>query len=486
MHSGEIFADRYRIIAPIGRGGMGTVHRAFDLRLRRPLALKVLHEGLSPEAMAKMVREARLAASLTHPNIVAVFDVGEHVGVPFMAMELVDGRQLRTFVGAPTPVQDKVRWLTDVARGLDAAHRAGLVHRDVKPQNVMVTPTGAKVLDFGIAKAIDESEQKLTALLPAMRTRPGFSLGTPLYMAPEVMRGEHRSDPRSDQFSWGIVAWQLLMGQAPPREKLLERWRAPRVDAFGVTDPIAAVVARALEDDRNLRFESMVEIVTALELVQGLPPPSMVASQPHPSANVRAFASSERMRVAAPLAPESAPAISSAPRPVPPSGPRAPYESAPVFSAAAAVEAPLDLDDTPPDEVPPRFSLTRPFAVVAPISEGARAEVPSAKPTAIRAPKREELQPLTDSALAELSIAVPVGFRRALLIVNVDGEPPRCSVELVAMDDTAELWAPRASPELMRAAQMVASDASDRNGRWRRLVIRLQRGSREATIVEVV
>lgn len=446
---------------------MGVVHRAFDLRLRRPVALKILHEGLSAEAMARMVREARLAAALTHPNIVAVFDVGEHFGMPFMAMELVDGRQLRIFVGSPSPVQDKVRWLTDAARGLAAAHGAGLVHRDVKPQNVMVTPTGAKILDFGIARQLDENEKNLTALLPSLRTQPGFSIGTPLYMAPEVLRGEHRSDARTDQFSWGIVAWQLLMGEQPPRaEKLTERWVAPRIEAFGVSEKIAAIVARALDDDRSRRFESMDALVAALEDRSAVPEPPASNTQSMPSVPSVGARSSANIRAAV------------------------------AMPAAAISAAPAS---APPESVPPdRFSPTRLFAVQIPDLPKPEKQ-PEAPPSPraassktklpVRDPKREVLQPLTDAALAELSVGVPLGFRKAVLIVTIDTEGPKARyfVQVVALDETAELWAPDASGDLMRAAgNMILADAKDGNGRWQRLVLRLQRGSREAVIADIV
>jgi serine/threonine protein kinase len=436
---GEIFAERYRVLAPIGRGGMGQVHQAFDLRLRRPVALKVLHEPLSAESMARLLREARLAGSLTHPNLVAVFDVGEHQGRPFMAMELVDGRQLRVFIGAPTPAKDKLRWLVDVARGLDAAHRAGLIHRDIKPQNVMVTPLGAKILDFGIAKQLDDAALKLTALLPGLRTQPGFSVGTPQYMAPEVLRGEHPSDPKTDQFSWGVVAWQLLVGQPMPRENLLAPVAPPRIELPGVNERAAAVIARALADVRDARFGSMADVATALE----------ASEQPMP-ATIQQGARSR-----------------------------------------------------PPTEAVPsgRFEPTRLFAVQIPVaSEAARpSAVPSPSPSqprgaasrpagAIREPKAHVLQPLADAALAELSIAVPLGFRKALLILTLDlaAAKARYFVQLVALDDTAELWSTDASAELVRAAgSMIVADAQDGNGRWQRLVLRLRRGTREATVAEV-
>src|SRR5262249_32521673 len=139
--------DRYVVEEPIGEGGMGRVYRARDEKLRRRVALKVLHvEG----AVTRVLREARAAAALNHPNAVAVFDVGEHEGDPYIAMELVSGCALRAYVESRArPVSERIRWLVDVARALAAAHRAGLVHSDIKPDNVMLRDDGViKVLDF--------------------------------------------------------------------------------------------------------------------------------------------------------------------------------------------------------------------------------------------------------------------------------------------------------------------------------------------------
>src|SRR3954454_11887758 len=152
LTEGQTFAH-YVIEAPIGEGGMGEVYRAFDEKLRRKVALKVIHPDLAvPDAAARLVREARAAAPLAHPNTIAIYDLGEIDGTVFLVMELISGAPLRAYVGdASVPFTRKLRWLVDVARGLAAAHKAGLVHRDVKPANVMVSDEGlVKVLDFGL------------------------------------------------------------------------------------------------------------------------------------------------------------------------------------------------------------------------------------------------------------------------------------------------------------------------------------------------
>src|SRR5262249_27637440 len=147
--------DRYVIEGTLGTGGMGEVYSALDTRLQRRVALKVLRastDGTSRERTVRMLREARAAAALQHPHVAAVFDTGEASGTVFIAMELVRGRSLRSLLrGAPAAMAQRIRWLTHIARGLSAAHDAGIVHRDVKPENVIVTEEGvAKVLDFGI------------------------------------------------------------------------------------------------------------------------------------------------------------------------------------------------------------------------------------------------------------------------------------------------------------------------------------------------
>src|SRR6185437_240582 len=174
------------------------------------------------EADARLVREARAAAALDHPNAVSIFDVGEHDGAPYIVMELVEGQTLRSGVGdASTPIATRVTRLADVARALAAAHRRGLVHRDVKPENVMVRTDGVvKVLDFGIARragngGADPHADTQTPALPTL-TVDGVKLGTPVYMSPEQIKGDVL-DGRTDQFAWGVVAYELLAGRLPWR-----------------------------------------------------------------------------------------------------------------------------------------------------------------------------------------------------------------------------------------------------------------------------
>ncbi|APR80632.1 serine/threonine protein kinase [Minicystis rosea] len=271
--------ERYTIDAVLGQGGMGTVYRAHDTRLDRRVAIKVITEGAAPDsADARLLREARAAAALDHPNAVSIFDVGEVGGAPYIVMELVTGRTLRDAIGSTsTPVSVRVTWLADVARALSVAHRKGLVHRDIKPENVMVRDDGVvKVLDFGIARraqgASDPSAPTQATALPTL-TKEGIKVGTPLYMAPEQIRSAPL-DGRVDQFAWGVVAFELLTGKLPWRATdplaavasiLTDEPSGAELDAAGVPPDVKGVVLRALAKKPDDRFASMDDIVRALD-----------------------------------------------------------------------------------------------------------------------------------------------------------------------------------------------------------------------------
>jgi Tol biopolymer transport system component len=292
MNAGDRIG-RYVVESLLGKGGMGEVYRAHDDVLRRRVALKLLQSESGPPGSAasesnvkRVLREARMAAALDHPNVVAVFDVGEHEGTPFMVMELVSGTSLRALLAASIPVSERVRWLVDVARALAAAHRAGLVHRDIKPDNVLVREDGVvKVLDFGIARRDDSSigagpasslgpdDLLASGSRPHEATREGASVlaGTPAYMAPEQIRGEPL-DGRADQFAWGVMACEVLTGQRPwagPADSVLSAvlYQEPkRLDGatLGIGAALVDAVARALEKSRDARFPSMDALLASM------------------------------------------------------------------------------------------------------------------------------------------------------------------------------------------------------------------------------
>ncbi|HEX2731826.1 MAG TPA: protein kinase [Polyangiaceae bacterium] len=249
--------DRYVIEAELGSGGMGTVYRAFDSRLQRSIALKVLRENeesVDPAHSELLLREARAAAAFEHPGKVAVFDVGSFEGTTFIAMELVSGQSLRSLVGKrEVPLEQRVDWLLEIAAVLAAAHDIGLVHRDIKPENVMVRTDGTtKVLDFGIARRMRGHTTPFgatqAAALPSMTGGDSF-VGTPLYMAPEQLRAEP-FDGRADQFAWGTLAVELLTGVHP--------WAAGRTPAQAIASILSSAEPTILPGSMPAELESVL------------------------------------------------------------------------------------------------------------------------------------------------------------------------------------------------------------------------------------
>ena len=266
---------RYEILGPLGAGGMGEVYRARDPGLERVVALKVLPaDTLADEnARARMLREARMAARLNHPHVCTIHEVGEADGRIYIAMELVEGRPLDAMLaGGPLTVERAVRLVTQVADALAHAHERGVVHRDLKSANVVVTPEGrAKVLDFGLAKRLlGEELDEATTELGATLTVPGSVVGTLAYMAPEQLRGQ-AADERSDVWALGVVLHEMLGGRRPfvaetgfaLSAAILNEPPASLPEEVPVA--VRAVVERCLAKDAGERFENGAEVRTALE-----------------------------------------------------------------------------------------------------------------------------------------------------------------------------------------------------------------------------
>src|ERR1017187_4916792 len=249
---------------------MGEVWRARDARLKREVAIKVLPVGVArdPDRIARFEREARAASALNHPNIVSVYDIGCDNGTYWIATELVRGGTLRRAIEAgPLPTPKAVEIARQVAAGLAAAHGAGLVHRDLKPDNIMVTRDGhVKILDFGLAKQRPPSQDSTTADL----TDEGVVMGTAGYMSPEQVRGE-AVDHRSDLFSFGVVLYEMLCGKrAFAGDSSVEVMNAvlkeePAELPASVPATLTLIVRRWLEKEPDRRFQSAADLAFALQ-----------------------------------------------------------------------------------------------------------------------------------------------------------------------------------------------------------------------------
>ena len=209
----------YEILAPLGAGGMGEVYRARDTRLDRTVAVKILPSHLSSDATLRQrfEHEAKAISSLNHPHICALYDVGHQDGTHFLVMEYLEGETLAKLLEkGQLPLAQVLKYGVEIADALDKAHHSGIVHRDLKPGNIMITKSGAKLLDFGLAKAVVPLATGATLTVAAMRTTPvthqGTIVGTFQYMSPEQIEGKE-TDGRSDIFSFGAVLYEMLTGQ---------------------------------------------------------------------------------------------------------------------------------------------------------------------------------------------------------------------------------------------------------------------------------
>ena len=287
----------YEIVAPLGAGGMGEVYRAKDTRLERSVAIKVLpqHLSSSPEVRQRFEREAKTISQLSHSHICALYDVGNQDGVEYLVMELLEGDTLADRLGKGSlPLEQTLRYGTEIADALDKAHRQGIVHRDLKPGNVMITKSGVKLLDFGLAKAMASPVQSAVTSLPTVMgsanenlTAEGTILGTFQYMAPEQLEGRE-ADARTDIFAFGCVLYEMATGrkaftgasQASLISSIMKEDPAP-ISATAQAAPPALdrVVRRCLAKDPEDRWQNAADLKSELKWIaeggsaSGIPAP---------------------------------------------------------------------------------------------------------------------------------------------------------------------------------------------------------------------
>jgi serine/threonine protein kinase len=277
---------KFEILAALGQGAMGKVYRAHDPILDRPVALKTVAPAMvsSKDTLARFRREAKAAARLQHPNIVTIFEVGEVEGTHYIAMELVEGIDLGEAMTPPDrfTLEQKVRMVVDVCRGLHFAHRMGVIHRDVKPANIRLTHDGTvKILDFGIARL------RGTEATDPNLTQAGMVLGTPSYLSPELLQGA-KVDHRADMWAVGVILYEIVAGrrpfEAPTITSLITRIVGeppPPLDAaLRLPDGLAAATLRALDKDPERRFADLDEMARALLGAIGATPPPELPLDP--------------------------------------------------------------------------------------------------------------------------------------------------------------------------------------------------------------
>src|ERR1700756_68469 len=280
---GMVIGSRYQVLQILGEGGMGAVYKAKDLELNRVIALKVIRPELAsnPEILQRFKQELILARQITDRNVIRIFDLGEAEGTKFITMEYVEGESLYQILRrqGKIPVPEAVNIMRQMLSGLQAAHREGVIHRDLKPGNIMRDAQGrVVVMDFGLARSLEGDGM----------TRTGTMMGTMEYMSPEQAQAKEL-DARSDIFTVGLICYEMLTGKMPFHadsavasllRRMKERAAPPSDWDASIPQPVSELVSRCLERDRAHRWQSAQEILDRIDEIQGRRPPSLISSPP--------------------------------------------------------------------------------------------------------------------------------------------------------------------------------------------------------------
>jgi serine/threonine protein kinase/Tfp pilus assembly protein PilF len=270
LETGALFAGRYQVIEKIGSGGMGRVYKAFDTKIREKIAIKLLKAEIAfdEKTIERFRSEIRLARRVAHKNVCRMFDLGEYAGIHYITMEFVPGESLKSIIRmtAPLSIPAAVHYAKQICEGLEEAHRWDVIHRDLKPQNIMVDPTGTvRIMDFGIARSVQ----------PTGQTDQGFAVGTPEYMSPEQVEGQ-KIDQRTDIYALGIVLYEMVTGKVPfegettlgiLRKHEIERPRPPKELNPLVPERLNRLILKCLEKSRERRYQNAGEILQELSLI---------------------------------------------------------------------------------------------------------------------------------------------------------------------------------------------------------------------------